>query len=477
MPKTTKFLFCVALVFLRVSGSLADQLAQSTASNINVTQSATDTNRFPKSLTLDFSLVGISYFSSSEADSNFQQRAQLDLQFGKDFGNLGFNGSALAGSFNLPRSSYFAIPELNASVTAQLEKNILSAGRKIQTLSFIDQNLNLGEYNSYFSNDLLTYRTLGLTGLHAQMQSSIFGFIGSYCPLYFPNQGPQVYEDNGALRTANRWAQKPPTEFQFGSQNREIVYAIRDYDIKEIVNNPGYAVSTYVGLSEDRPWVQASYSRKPVNELPLSRDTFGTAANFTGQVKLSPTVLYTQIQSVDINADFSTIKMTFSYLEDHPENKIAAENETMQFLEPLKVYGIWLSTDLENFLSRRLTTEISYAEIQEGGIKDLMSDGRPSLFTFSSRRTLFKKPFSVKVQSDLALIRNKPLVTSLKWTYDTFFKGSLLMTRLQYEAFAKLNLNMGFDILGVENNKTMGENFLQSNQANDRIYAGLDYVF
>ena len=444
-----------------------------TLQNTSVEKINTDT----PNLNLDVSLLGIDYLSTSEADSAFQQKAQVDLGYKNSiqFFDLGF--SALAGSFSLPHSSFFALPEAFLVISSNKHKNFLALGRKIQNFSFLDQQLNTGLYNPYFSNDFINYKTQGLVGVHTGLQNSIFGINAGYYPYYLPNQGPQVYAENGEIRTSNRWAQRPPARFQFGSQNKEIVYAIRDYDLKDIVNHSGYAVSTFLGFSDERPWMNASYSRKPISEIPLSRDTYGTAVNFSGQVKLSPVVTYSQTKSLDLNLDKSFFKSTLSYLEDQPENTVAVENETLQILEPLKIYGAWFSVDLSNWLGRSLISEVSYSEIYGGSIKDLLADGRPSLFTFSSQRTLFKKPLSFKIQTELFSIRNKPVVTSVKWTYDEFYKGSLLSGLVKYQALTKMNLNMGFDFLGVEDETANGDHFLKSNQANSRVYGGLDYAF
>lgn len=430
-----------------------------------------------KKINLDVSLLGIQYLSVSPADTAFQQKAQVELGYHNTIQSFDLAVSALAGSFSLPRSSYVALPEAYIGVSSENHKNYFALGRKIQNFSFMDRQLNLGLYDPYFSNDFIEYKEQGLVGVHTGLQTSIFGLTAGYYPYYLPNQGPQVYAESGEIRTSNRWAQKPPDQLQFGSQNRAIVYAIRDYDLKDIVSNSGYALSTFLGHSDDRPWIKASYSRKPISEIPLSRDTYGTAVNFSGQVKLSPVVTYSQTKSLDLNLDNSLFKTTFSYLEDQPENTVAVDKETLQILEPLKIYGAWFSVDLSNWLGRAVISEVSYSEIYGGKISDLLADGRPSLFTFSTQRTLFKKPLSFKVQTKLFSILNRPLVTSVKWTYDEFYKGSLLSGLVKYQALTKMNLNMGFDLLGVEDETANGDHFLKSNQANSRVYGGLDYAF
>lgn len=424
---------------------------------------------------LEASLSNLQYFTSVPSENSTQQKGQIEVEIQKpDFFNYKIHG--LAGTFSTPKSSYFALPEAYVGYSEVDNLNFVAIGRKKELFSFADHQQNLGLFNPYFSNDLIDYREEGLVGAHFGAHTSNFGFHAGYYPFYIPNQGPQVYAEDGEIKSANRWAKKPPTEFSFASQNHEIVYAIRDYSLNEVVNHGGYAAAVFVGENAQRPLVQVSYSRKPISEIPLSRDTYGTAADFVGQVKLSPVVEYTKIGAIDFNLDGTLFKTTFSYIEDHPENGVAAVNETLQFLEPLKIYSVWFSSDLTNALDRNLVVELGYSEIVDGQIRDLQSDGSPSIFTFSNQRTLFKKPMTVSVKTDLAILKKKPILATVKWTYDRAIKGSLLSGLVAYEAFNKVNLNLGFDILGVENDSG-DSSFLKDNEANDRVYGGLQYAF
>ncbi len=426
-------------------------------------------------LTLEFNLLGVQYLSESPADSNFQQQAEAEFQFEKQ-GPIVLKAYSVAGTFTLEKSSYVAVPELYAGISSANTESFVIAGRKIQNFSFVDKNENLGLYNSNFTTDFINFRQQGLTGIHAQAQSGPFGIYAGYYPLYFPNQGPQVYEENGEIRSSNRWAQRPPTRFKFGSSERKIIYSIRDYEIGEIVRNSGESASIFWGNSSDRPRVKVSYARKPVNEIPLTRETYGTTTNFQGQVKLSPVVTYGQVQSVDVNLDTNKFKTTFSFLEDRVFNKTAAVDETLQFLSPLRIYGAWVSADLSDYFKREISTEVSYSEVSGGEVKDLLSDGRDSLFTFSSQRARFKRPLSLALKTELFVVSQRVVTSKIKWTYDTAVRGTLLSGLVAYQPLEKLNVNIGFDVLGVEQNRSE-DNFLQDKQANDRVYGGLEYVF
>ena len=448
----------------------------------NPLQAFENQNRFKQSdqstnqnFNLNVQLTGVQYFSESTADSNFQQQAEVQAKLEKS-GPVLVKAQGIAGTFSLSKSSYFSVPELFLGLESADTKSNVVLGRKIKNFSFLDKEQNLGLFNSYFSNDMIRYQQQGLAGVHTEFQYKKFGFYAGYYPIYLPNQGPQVYEENGEIRSSNRWSQKPPSQFRFGNLEREIIYAIRDYDINEIIKNPGEGLSLFYGDSKQRPWIQASYARKPVNQIPLSRDTYGTASNFIGQVKLSPVVTYSQTQAVDINLDSIKVKTTFSYLEDRVANKVAPENETLQFLKPLKMYGVWVALDLNDYFSRNMALEISYAELHDGEIQDLLSNGQNSLFTYSGQRSIFKKPISLKLNSELFYFNTIPVVSSVKWTYDTFYKGVLLSGIASYQTLAKVKLNLGFDLLGVEE-ESKETHFLQDKQANDRVYGGLEYVF
>jgi hypothetical protein len=190
-------------------------------------------------------------------------------------------------------------------------------------------------------------------------------------------------------------------------------------------------------------------------------------------------VTYHEVKSADVNFDFKNIQTSFSYIEDRVQNKTAAENETLQNLKPLQVYGVYVAADLSPWVHRQLILSLAAAEMKGGDISDIDNQGKESILTFSTRRTQFKSPVTVGVASELVFVRSKPITSQVRWTYDRTFKGSLLSAQFGYEVLARMNLQLGADIVGVEQQlpEDASSNFLQENQANDRVYGGLTYVF
>ncbi len=428
---------------------------------------------------LQVKLNQVSYISESLYDHTHQQ--QVEVQLGHVQTGFIFSESRVViGTFTEPKSFYFAAPQFYVGFGDQ-KQSFMAVGRLKKNFNFLDSFYNLGLYNSYFSNDFIDYKEQGLTGLHFQLSN---GFVGAYVgidPYFLPNQEPQVHEDAGTLVSSNRWAQRPPPQFQFAQQNRKIEYAIRDYKLNEIIENPGQVASFFIGGHDQRPFFQLSYANHPLNEIPLTRDTYGSANDFVGHVNLSPVVTYHEVGSADLNLDFEPVQLTLSYAEDKVRNKTASESETLQHLNPLKVYGASISANLKNWADRVLILSLCTAEFKGGEIIDLTQDGKESIFTFSSARTRFRSPTTLGLSTELFLFNSHPLKSQLRWTYDRTYKGTLASLNFSIETLNHVELNVGADVIGVEQklpaNTDANSNFLDRNQANDRVYGGLQYDF
>ena len=424
---------------------------------------------------LGFGLSAINYSSTSLADNSFQQQAQIDMRFKKD--GLFFSDSRIIiGTFSEPQSVYYAFPE--AYVGYGDKFNAVTAGRKHENLSFADSFFNLGLIQPRFTNDNINFIEGGLTGITLHYFSDGLGFKAGYNPVFIPNQGPAVKAEDGKIISSNRWAPAPPDQFKFGDQNKEIVYAIRDYNISDIVMNSGYMATVYFGGDQQRPVFQFTYAQKPVNELALSRDTFGDIATFKGYVYLTPIVLTHEVQAADLNLDSGKFKSTISVIADKPANKEAIELEAMQTLSPLSIVSFYAALDL-GAPEKNLEVYAAFANVSGGEIKDMDRSGKEATFSFASGRTQFKKPVRVGLKSDMFFIYNEAVQADVNFTYDQELKGSLMSMLFKFAATKSLSVNMGADLIGVENDEASETetNFLAQNKANDRVFAGLNYVF
>lgn len=425
---------------------------------------------------LGLSLKQISYGSASAYDNGSLQQVETEITLSKK-GTFFSNSNLILGTFSLENSFYFALPEAYGGYGSK--ENSVTAGRKIENYSISDSFFNFGLVHPTFSNDNINFKTNGLTGVAFHHHAGSFGFNVAYNPIFIPNQGPQVKIEDGQVNSTNRWATVPPDSVRLGDENREIVYAIRDYEISDVVNNPGYMANVFFGENKERPLFMATYGRKPINEIALSRDTYADIATFRGNVILNPHVLYHQIYAADINVDSSNLKFTASFLGDQPENIQAQQMETMQTLSPLSIVSAGLSYDFEGATGRKMQLYVAAASITGGEIRDLNSSGQGGEINFASSRTLFRKPIKLGAKGDLFYIQNRPFSADVNFTYDQQLRGSLLSAAIRYAMTKSIHVSAAADVLGVQNeSETSSEsNFIYQNKANDRIMAGVDYVF
>ena len=436
-------------------------------------KTATDDSGFK----LGVDLKAITYSSSSDYDNGSLQQAEVEFGYKRRSGSFFTNTDLILGTFSTEESVYFALPE--AYVGFGDKTLSITAGRKIENLSFADSFYNLGLIQGFATNDYINYFQGGLVGLAAHYNEGSFGFNLSYNPIFIPNQAPTVKIQDGKAFTTNRWAAVPPEQFRLGDQNRDIIYAISDYSVSDIVSNSGFMANVFIG-EQNRPTAELTYGHLPLNDLVFQRDTFADIATFHGNVILTPMVGYHDIVSADLNLDAGNLKSTFSFIGDHPINKQAEGLQTMQTLEPLNILSAYFSYDFNKALGRKLELYVAAANIAGGDIKDLTSDGKVSDITYANSRTLFKRPVRFGAKGDLFFISGRALQVDMNLTYDQALKGSLLSAALKYNFTKSFNANLGLDMIGVEQENTSSaerSNFLDQYKANDRVSAGVGYVF
>lgn len=426
---------------------------------------------------IELETKAINYTESSNVDSNFQQQVQLGLKM-KQEGFFFYKTDISVGTFSEPQSFYYAFPESYVGL-GDKESSII-VGRKKQNLSFADSFFNLGLIQSRFTNDNINFIEGGLTGITAQYSSSGMGVVASYMPIFIPNQGPQIKTEDGKVVSSNRWAPQPPSKFKFGTDYKNINYAIRDYNIADIITNSGFMLNAFAGKgANNRPIFLATYAKKPINEIAFSRDTYSDISNFEGYVYLTPTVLTHEVQAVDLNLDYENFKSTFSYLADQPQNQEAQNLEAIQTLNPLKIFSLYFALDLSYNFGQKFEIYSGAAVLEGGEIKDLNRDKKESILTVITSRTQFKKPIRFGLKAEMFSIYNKSVEIDSNMTYDQELKGSLMSVQIKHSPYKNLLLSLGADLIGVENELPEGVqgSFLDQNKANDRFFAGISYVF
>lgn len=235
----------------------------------------------------------------------------------------------------------------------------------------------------------------------------------------------------------------------------------------------------YFGENKTRPLISATFARKPVNEIALSRDMYQDISTAEGFVYLTPVVLTHEVQALDFNLDYENINTSISYLADQPTNVVAKSPEVLQNLSPLSIISFYASLDLGEVINRKLKIYTAFASISGGEVRDLDSQGKEADDSIANARTLYKKPLRFGVNGEAFLLRNSAIETDIAMTYDQELKGSLLSMVIKYVPLKNLKVSLGADIIGTEGELPASAkgNFLDQHKADDRFFAGVGYAF
>ncbi len=488
MHPMSQFSICLLSILISVS-VLAEQ---QTATKAQISLQKTQTKIFDLAVgekksnhELNVSLNGQAYFESSEEAEAAEQIYQLQHKYLYEKNNQKIQTHFIFGGYTKKQFFYGAVPELyyqviqpdNSSKNPNLHVNqTYIIGRKIIESSRIDQMFNLGLMNPTLTQDFITYQQQGLTGFHQGIDSKMWGIQLGFLPLYLPNQGPSVKEINGKIEGSNRWVKKPPAQFAFNDSNKEIIYSVKYDEVSKLIFTPGALAQIRIGQMDQQLHLISTFSKRPMNEPILERETFADL-DVVGKVNLIPNVIYDDLVTTDLRYQNTNFKMAASYISDRPENKTARSFYSIQNLQPIHGYSVVAEYKLPAYKTKSILVGFGIAEFSGGEITDINDDGSENIFTFSKNRLQYKKPLQFYVRADVFSVAGRMAQADIKWLYDREQKGTLLSTQIRVPALKALNANLGFDILGTQEQKTEDYGFLQQFQANDRVYGGLEYVF
>lgn len=440
---------------------------------------------------VNFSFQSLNYsspFDVENSTNNAFQENNFGLNFkyiNDDLGQLKING-LFQTDLNRSQNTTFAVPE--AYQTYQFQKlfdykQVLYVGRSVHFTHDADQRFNLGLVHPHFTQDHIHYESQGLTGFEYVLESSKGQiYFGGY-PFYLPNQDPGVKVENGQIVAQNRWASQAPKYFLFNETQKNIVYEIKNYNISDIVMNPSYRVGAV--LNANSIWdklesISLGYKRSPMNNIVLSRETYADL-QLQGQVKLAPVINYTQQSYADVTLNVNKYKLIYSYLNDLPDELSAQKNQSIQSMSQLNIQSF--TFEAPHYLLNELPqkTYISYAMIDGGEVRDLNSDGSENIITVAKNRQKFFKPFKIGSVNNFYLNLKNPIQTKIEYTFDSQQKGAILSFESRYSINQPTLINFGFDILG-SSYSALGQDdsadyFLVKNQAYDRFFAGVNYVY
>lgn len=437
----------------------------------------TERNSLPDLNQLKFNLNSYQYVVS-EGDSAKQENA---IELGYDYlqntvSSRSKVNVSLHAQSGLSQQLDVVAPEIYYKYKSTI--HTLGFGRQYTQPSGVDETFNLGLIHPYFTQDYLQYTHQGLMGFEYEVAQDQYSFLAGYYPMYLPNQEPLVKIEQGKALPQNRWSRRPPAQFVFNNQTKDINYSVNSYDMQDIVNNPSFRLaSSYKFKTQNPSQIQLGYKYGPLPQIVIDRQTYADL-DATGNVNFLPAVNYSNTFHVDYTLGVKQWALQLSALYDRPEQLNANPGRSLQQLSAMDVQSLKLAYQIRSPSELNQSVYVAYALVNGGGIKDLNFDGSENIFTFTKYRQQYFKPFKVGAELSYYAFLRRPQTSQIEWIYDQVQQGSVLSFEQKFEIIKALNIKLGMDVLGVETGVQQNDDhFINKYKSNDRFYSGLNYVY
>jgi hypothetical protein len=371
---------------------------------------------------------------------------------------------------------YFEISELYVANAHALSPVQLYLGRKLEHWSHLDEDWNLGLWQPRYRWDYIRPDTVALTGATVAVtlpyvQAAVWG-----SPIFIPERGVPIGESDGAFTSgASRWFLSPPATISILEESTPVRYNLELPGMDKILLNGGVSAMMRVG---DRagPWVSAGYAYKPMNQLLLATEGYlqlsGTQPLYA-DVNVYPRVVYHQLRSIEAGYLTDPFSATLSLLDERPYGDVTQPGWTLQQVVPARSFASNVDFRLAGSSGRETRLNLGYLRQLGGNADDVGKLANPGT-THYEPRYAFHNAVSVGFRSPVI----GPLSASSRVLYDVGHVGAIWSTELTLQPRAAWLVGVGADLINSGADDTSDPaDWIGRYRANDRVHAGVSYVF
>lgn len=425
-------------------------------------------------------------YSSSVADKKLNQSLLMGANFRWDWQKESRQSAFdfLGEHYVDWNHSQYSVKELFAqqkfSPWFEKDHSAAAIGRKIEFWSVADEQWGLGLWQPLQVFDGLRPEPQGLTGLFWKHEVGPWEFVGYSSPIFIPTMEPAIKNEKGALSSNSRWFRSPSQTFKINNKQRQIVYSINSPDVEDLVRKPGGGARWLYNGQGAGAWGAIGAAYKPMNKLLLKykKELITDGVNEdTGNAQLYPEVGYHNLFSLDLGYRWAQTEISISYLADRPKDvdRSADDPYILQKASPSRAYSWLMKTALKDAFDSHIF--LTYLRVDGGDLEDYDAQGNSQGAVFASR---FQYTHATAIGGDFVTsIRGKKTVPRLKFLRE--FDQRAVLWSGQMDVFLKQNFVAfaGFDILGGDRreDEKAATGFLNEFRANDRAFAGVNYVF
>lgn len=411
------------------------------------------------------------------------------LKFDTSRGTWGGKGDFMFGRYTDLKYTIFSVQELYVSNTPN--ENFSSAlGRKDEFWSDVDQNWDLGLWEPRYLEEPLRPVDQGITGLILKARESSSDFEGVLygSPIFIPTMSPPLSVQNGDFVSDSRWNTVPPKSTQVLGTETKLSYNLDIPELSKLVSKPGAGMRMSFGRSAAwGPWIAVNGATKPINSIFLRYKYDLAGARQTGLVNMMPMVRYHTLFGADAGWNLGPGRVSVSYLEDRPLNALPSNDADSdgvvrsewieQTPEPVKVFGAHAEWRVEDVLLDPVELKLDYLNARQSATQDLNAKGE-NKGAVLPHRLPFTNALQLRAGTTFRLLR-LPVGIGFRALREFDQKGNIYTFEGKLWPTRALALNAGFDILGPDDGSEANEDdrFLNKFRTNDRMFAGVSYVF
>ncbi|MCO5143454.1 MAG: hypothetical protein M9962_10235 [Oligoflexia bacterium] len=346
-------------------------------------------------------------------------------------------------------------------------------GRKRYEWSALDSHWGLGLYQPRFRWDYINTRENGLFGLFASFKSDLITITGFGAPIYVPEQGAPFDISGGSCKSSSPWFSCPASSISLFNQSTDIRFSLEVPPVKKLIQKQALGASVRVGKSRGF-FARGSIAHKPMNQFHLSFEGNLDLSTLQIPAVIRPRVLFHTLYSLDVGFIDPKHNIVASALWERPVEDYPPTNWNIQRASNTFLSGITYKTKPFTNQLKDYRFEFSYFHRNGGNPSDKGPFISPGTNIFEPRFA-FKNAMSAALFTPIVSSWADRFLFSTKFVYDSDNTGNILIADAYIKPISRTFLNFGIDILGSNSRDPV--DFISRYQRNDRLRAGVSYVF
>jgi hypothetical protein len=382
------------------------------------------------------------------------------------------------------QSAFFLeMTELYLGTSKNLSSNQILVGRRLEHWSHLDERWQFGIWQPRFRWDFIRPETVGLLGAYLSVSGPLFEWVLLGSPGFIPERGVPISVENGEIMSRSPWFLPPPNKVAILHEVTPVEYTMVLPSVQEIVQHAG--ASTMVKLGEQKGiWASVAYAYKPMNQLLLAYDGYlqlDSHKDEIAQATIFPRVVYHHLTSLELGYNHPFFSSHLSMLYERPVRDNPSPQWSTQEVSSALGVSPTIDVVIGGTEAEHSRLEVSYLRVWGGNAPDggEFADGGGSVF---ESRYPFDHAVSVALKSNLSGINHvfKRVKTHTRLLGDIANQGYIFSTEFRYQLRSNWELSLGGDLLGSNlppGGQNKGANFIGRYRNNDRVHAGVTYVF